>query len=294
MAAPEIGSPGAGSARAEGGRPRIGDDLAIRAAAGAILMALALAVAWLGGFPFLAFWLIASAGVLWEWQRLVGGEREWARVGAGVVALIAASPFALHGEANGALIVLILGAALTGLLADPPRRLWAGAGVLYAGALVVGLVLLRASPAYGLPAVLWLFTVVWGTDVAAYFGGRLIGGPKLWPGVSPGKTWSGALVGLIAGALLGALVAVAAAPSGVRWAPMLGLGLVVSAFSELGDLFESAIKRRAGVKDSSHLIPGHGGLMDRLDAFIAATALTATLAGARSSGDWIAPGLFQW
>ena len=167
--------------------------------------------------------------------------------------------------------------------------------MLYAGALIVGLALLRASPAYGLPAILWLFAVVWGTDVAAYFGGRLIGGPKLWPSVSPGKTWSGALTGLFLGALLGCCSRVArVAPSGVRWVPMLAVGLVVSAFSQLGDLFESAMKRRAGVKDSSHLIPGHGGLMDRLDAFIAATAITAALAGARSSGAWIAPGLFQW
>jgi phosphatidate cytidylyltransferase len=257
-------------------------------------MAFALGVAWVGGFPFLMFWLLASAGVLWEWQRLVGGESEGARVGVGVLALVAASPFALNGAAMDAVAVLCAGAVLTGLLADPPRRVWAGAGVLYAGALVVGLALLRASPAYGLPAILWLFAVVWGTDVAAYFGGRLIGGPKLWPSVSPGKTRSGALTGLFVGALLGAFLALAVAPPGVRLIPMLAVGLAVSAFSQLGDLFESAMKRRAGVKDSSHLIPGHGGLMDRLDAFIAATAIAAAMAGARSSGSWIAPGLFQW
>ena len=172
--------------------------------------------------------------------------------------------------------------------------MWAGAGVLYAGALVVGVNLLRASPAYGLPAILWLFAVVWGTDVLAYFGGRLIGGSKLWPSVSPGKTWSGAIVGAVAGALLGSLVAAVATPGGARFLPMTMLGLVVSVVSQLGDLFESAMKRRAGVKDSSRLIPGHGGLMDRLDGFIAATAVAAILAGMRSSGTWIAEGLFQW
>jgi phosphatidate cytidylyltransferase len=294
MAPRNMGVPSKGLHPDEPRRARIGADFTLRAAAGVTLMALALGVAWVGGFPFLAFWLLASAGVTWEWQRLVGGEREWARVGAGVLALLAAAPFALNGAATGALVVLCAGAFLTGILADPPRRIWAGAGVLYAGALVVGLAMLRASPAYGLPAILWLFAVVWGTDVAAYFGGRMIGGPKLWPSVSPGKTWSGALTGLFLGALIGALLAVAVAPSGVRLAPMLAVGLVVSAFSQLGDLFESAMKRRAGVKDSGQLIPGHGGLMDRLDSFIAATAITATLAGARSSGAWIAPGLFQW
>jgi len=102
------------------------------------------------------------------------------------------------------------------------------------------------------------------------------------------------LVGVVLGALLGAILALIAAPAGVRLMPMLALGLFVSAASQLGDLFESAMKRRAGVKDSSRLIPGHGGLMDRLDGFIVATALAALVAAARSSGTWIAPGLFQW
>jgi phosphatidate cytidylyltransferase len=294
MADPGTGHSVSGTPHEEAGRSGLGDDLPLRAAAGVTLMSLALGVAWFGGFPFLAFWILAAAGVVWEWQRLVGGERVGARVGTGVLTLVASSPFALHGAAASALLVLLVGAALTGLFADTPRRIWAGAGVVYAGALVVGLALLRASPTYGLPAVLWLFAIVWGTDIAAYFGGRLIGGPKLWLSVSPGKTWSGALVGLLVGALLGALIAAAVSPSGARLVPTLILGAAVSAFSQFGDLFESAMKRRAGVKDSSHLIPGHGGLMDRLDGFIAATAITAAVAGARSSGSWIAPGLFQW
>ncbi len=282
-------------------KPRLGDrranfgaDLPLRAAAGVTLMVLALGTAWAGGFLFLAFWLAASEIVVWEWQRLVGGERLWARVAVGALALLAASPFALHAEAIRACLVVLVGAIATAALADPPRRIWAGAGVLYAGALVVGVNLLRASPAYGLPAIVWLFAVVWGTDVLAYFGGRRIGGPKLWPSVSPGKTWSGAIVGAVAGALLGSLVAAVAAPGGARFLPMTMLGLVVSIVSQLGDLFESAMKRRAGVKDSSRLIPGHGGLMDRLDGFIAATAVAAIVAGMRSSGTWIAEGLFRW
>ncbi|HEY3720027.1 MAG TPA: phosphatidate cytidylyltransferase [Roseiarcus sp.] len=275
-------------------RANFGLELPWRVAAGSTLMVFALGTAWVGGFPFLAFWLAASEIVVWEWQRLVGGERLWARVTVGALALLAASPFALHAEAIRACLVVLVGAMASGALADSPRRIWAGAGVLYAGALVVGVNLLRASPAYGLPSILWLFAVVWGTDVLAYFGGRLIGGAKLWPSVSPGKTWSGAIVGAVAGALLGSLVAALAAPGGARFLQMTMLGLVVSIVSQLGDLFESAMKRRAGVKDSSRLIPGHGGLMDRLDGFIAATAVAAILAGMRSSGTWIAEGLFQW
>ena len=108
--------------------------------------------------------------------------------------------------------------------------------------------MLRASPAYGLAAILWLYAVVWATDIMAYFGGRLIGGPKLWPRVSPGKTWSGAVVGALMGALCGGAVGLLAAPSGARPVPILILGLAASIVAQLGDLFESAVKRRFHVR----------------------------------------------
>ncbi len=275
---------------------RFGADLPLRAAAGVTLMAAALVAAWAGGFWFLAFWLLASAMVLWEWQTLIGGERLPARLAIGALTLVALSPFALHGAAREALAALAVGAVLTGLVAgpDPRARFWSGAGIVYAGAIVVSPVLLRGSPAYGLPAILWLYAVVWGADIMAYFGGRLIGGPKLWPRVSPGKTWSGAIIGALAGALCGAAVGLLAAPSGARFVPFLLLGLAASVVEELGDLLESAVKRRFHVKDSSHLIPGHGGMMDRVDGFLAAATFAALVGWARASGDWIAGGLFQW
>ena len=149
---------------------------------------------------------------------------------------------------------------------------------------------LRASPNYGLAAILWLFAVVWGADVAAYFAGRLIGGPKLWVRVSPGKTWSGAIVGALAGAACGLMLG-----GGTnRIDRLFWLGLAAAIVSQLGDLFESALKRRFGVKDSSRLIPGHGGLMDRLDAFVAASLFAAIYAAANSDGSYIASGLFRW
>ncbi len=286
-------SPPAGADPSLGG---FGADLPLRAAAGVVLAAAALIVAWAGGFLFLAFWLLAAALVLWEWQKLIGGERLAARLGMGALTLVAASPLALHGSARGALVALALGAVLTGLVAgaDPRARFWSGAGVVYAGAIVASPVLLRASPAHGLPAVLWLFAVVWATDIMAYFGGRLIGGPKLWRRVSPGKTWSGALVGALMGALCGGAVGLFAAPSGGRLIPLLLLGLAASVVAQLGDLFESAVKRRFHVKDSSHLIPGHGGMMDRLDGFVAAATFAALVGWWRASGEWIAGGLFRW
>jgi phosphatidate cytidylyltransferase len=278
-------------------RSKVGADFPLRAAVGATLMTAALVTAWAGGFAFLAFWLIASALVLWEWQRLIGGERFLARLGLGALTLLAVSPFALHGSAKSALAALAVGAVLTGWIGggdDARLRVWSGAGVVYAGAIVASAALLRASPSYGLAAILWLFAVVWATDITAYLAGRLIGGLKLWPRVSPGKTWSGAVVGAALGALAGALVACFVAPSGARFAPLLLLGLAASVVAQLGDLGESAVKRRFGAKDSSRLVPGHGGLMDRLDGFVAAATFAAAVGWARSSGDWIAGGLFQW
>ncbi len=280
---------------AGGAMSRLGSDLPARAAAGVAMMAIALVTAWVGGFWFLAFWFVAAALVLWEWQKLVDGERLVARLALGALTLLALSPFALHGSTKSALGVLLAGAAVTGLASGPSRveRIWSGAGVLYAGAILASPVLLRASPAYGLAAILWLFAVVWGADIMAYFGGRLIGGPRLWPRISPGKTWSGAAVGAVSGALLGAVVALVAAPAGARLVPILALGFVAAVVEAFGDLFESAVKRRFDVKDSSHLIPGHGGLMDRLDGFVAAATFAVAVGWARSSGDWIASGLFQ-
>jgi phosphatidate cytidylyltransferase len=228
--------------------------------------------------------------VLWEWQRLAGGARLAERVGVGGLAVALAALCALHNSILGVIASLVLGAAAVGWLAGRSERIWAAAGVLYSGALVVSVGLLRASPSFGLPAILWLFAIVWGTDIAAYFAGRLIGGPRLWPSVSPGKTWAGAIVGALAGAMLG----LALMGWTNRVAALFWLGLATAIVSELGDLAESALKRRFGVKDSSGLIPGHGGLMDRLDSFVAASVFAALVGGANSRGPFIAAGLFQW
>ena len=274
----------------EARRTRFGSDLKPRVAAAAVMGGLALASAWIGGFIFVAFWWLASIIVLWEWQRLVGGRRLAERVALGALVMALIALLALHNSTLGVIVGLVFAAGAVGWLAGPREGPWAGAGALYAGALVASAALLRMSPSYGLAAILWLFAVVWGADIAAYFAGRMIGGPRLWPSVSPGKTWAGAIVGAVAGALLGLLLA--------RWtnrfAALFWLGLATAIVSELGDLFESALKRRFGVKDSSGLIPGHGGLMDRLDAFTAASVFAAVVAGLNARGPFIAGGLFQW
>lgn len=168
--------------------------------------------------------------------------------------------------------------------------LWLVAGIAYAGIFLAAMVLLRNSP-FGRAAILWLFGSIWATDTAAYFGGRLIGGAKLWPAVSPGKTWAGAITGTIAGIAAGLVVLAA---EGVSFSPMhLVVGLLIVVAAQLGDLLESAIKRHFAVKDSSHIIPGHGGVMDRCDSLVAASAI-ALLFGAIRMAQAPAQGLLIW
>jgi phosphatidate cytidylyltransferase len=170
-------------------------------------------------------------------------------------------------------------------------RQWFAAGAVYAIAAALCPIVLRADPDYGLVTIVFLFAVVWMTDVAAYFIGRMAGGPRLWPAVSPNKTWSGAIGGLV-GAMVAAFVVASFAALPHR-ATIL-LAAVLSVASQAGDLFESHVKRRFGVKDASHVIPGHGGVMDRLDGFIFAAALATLIGVAR--GGWSQPGrgLLEW
>jgi phosphatidate cytidylyltransferase len=252
----------------------------------------ALGALYAGGDVFALFWLAAAFAVSWEWQNLIGGEGRASRIAVGGAAVAAAAAFgrvAMPGAAALAIVVLALaGAALAGA----ERRLWAATGVVYAGALAFSVCLLRESADVGALAIAFLFAVVWGTDIFAYFGGRMIGGPKLWPRVSAGKTWSGTITGVLCGAFLGLVAAYLAGPQLANWRVFL-VGLAAAAFSQVGDLFESSVKRRFGVKDSSQLIPGHGGAMDRLDGFIFASAFAAALGLLRGAPS-VAAGLFFW
>ncbi len=278
-----------GDATRRGAGALIGSDLPARAAAGLVMMALALSSAWAGGWWFALFWLLAALAVLWEWQTLAVADNRtlWLPGAAG---LVVAAYLAHEAQPAASLMALLAGALATGLAArgaSRDMRLWTAAGVFYAGGMLVAVGLLRASSPLGLRAILWLFAVVWGTDIMAYFGGRLIGGPKLWVRVSPGKTWSGFGVGIVCGAAAGLL----AAPASVG---VFMLGLAAGAAAQGGDLAESAIKRHFGVKDSSRLIPGHGGFMDRLDGFIAAALLAAIVGFVRAGADHMASGVLQW
>ncbi len=276
-------------------------DLAPRVISGVVLAGLALGALSLGGVWLTFFWFIASAAVHWEWQRMVGGPRQILRVlfGSAILAIIAmlVTPRLdlpmfdwLLVQHEPALGILIIGCALSGLMAGAKHRIWSAFGLCYAGILLISVCILGHAVHFGSAALLWLFAIVWGTDVMAYFGGRIVGGPKLWPRVSPSKTWSGTLIGMVSGALIG----LAVAPAGASIAPLFLLGLALSALSQCGDLFESVVKRIYGVKDSSHIIPGHGGFMDRLDGFIIASAFACLLGASRFGSSHAAAGLFQW
>jgi phosphatidate cytidylyltransferase len=264
-------------------------NLLVRVAAALVLAPLAIAAAYAGGWLWAGLVTLAAIGLYVEWLTVVGARAPGAVV-AGVVALAIAGPLLAKGRMDALLLVLVVGLAGV-MLVSPAQRLWSAAGFAYAAAAEVASVLVRIDRADGFVALMLVLLVVWVTDIGGYVAGRGIGGPKLWPKVSPGKTWAGAIGGFVASLM----VAAGFAAFGLgKTAPVLVLGAVLSIASQLGDLFESAVKRRFGVKDSSHIIPGHGGLLDRLDGFIAAIVMAAILGFLRGGADGVGRGLMVW
>ena len=266
-------------------------ELGARVLSALVLIPLALAAAWFGGWAWSAFWLIAAVGVLWEWTTLVAPGQVRALTVLGAIGYAAAAVLILMGWFGAATAALAL--TLLGLLAvaSAENRVWVASGFFYATILLAAPVLLRRDADYGLLAVVFLFAIVWMSDIAGYFAGRAIGGPKLWARVSPKKTLSGAVGGTV-GAI--AIAMAVAQIGGLRSLALAGLACGLSIASQAGDLLESAVKRRFGAKDASQLIPGHGGLMDRLDGFITASLAAAMIGVARGGLDTPATGLLIW
>ena len=276
---------------------RLSSDLGPRAASSVVMIAAALSTLWLGGDVFILFWLGCALALHWEWQAIIGAPQFTARFFGGAFFLLLAVLLLRSGSLDWAFVAVGIGASAMAWLGGPGKRVWAGAGLVYAASVVISVTLLRVlSRIDGVEAILWLFAVVWGTDIMAYFGGRLIGGPKLWPRLSPSKTWAGFLVGVSSGGLLGLLcLSLWPGAEPASLGALFVLGVLAGVIAQAGDFFESWIKRRFGVKDSSRLIPGHGGFMDRLDGFIAAAAFAALVGWIKSAGPgFVAIGLLRW
>lgn len=270
----------------------LGSELALRVGSALVLVPLAIGTAYLGGWLFALFWGAAAMAVLWEWTALVARNDQRSVLLTGGASLALAVVLVAAGHLLAAMVVLAMGAIGAASLALAERRTWVAGGIPYAGALALAPIVLRADDADGFLAVIFLFAIVWTTDISAYFAGRALGGPKLMPQVSPNKTWAGAVGGLIASVVVALALAKMAGLTALFALAMLAV--VLSVFAQGGDLFESFLKRRFHAKDSSHLIPGHGGLMDRLDGFVSASVAAALIGLARGGFEAPGHGLLVW
>jgi phosphatidate cytidylyltransferase len=279
-----------GEATSAGAAGRDGHNLLLRIRAALILAPLAIAAAYVGGWLWVAFVTAAAIGLYVEWLTIIAA-RTAISVVAGAAIIFAAGWIEFNQTASGYVFAALAAIVVSIALAAPNHRGWVALGACYALAASIASVAVRLDQAFGFAALMFVLLVVWATDIGGYFVGRQIGGPKLWPRVSPKKTWAGSIGGLVASLA----VAAGFAAIGVgKTLPMLALGASLSIVSQLGDLFESAVKRRFGVKDSSQIIPGHGGLLDRLDGFVAAVVLAAILGFLRGGADGVGRGLMVW
>lgn len=262
-------------AKAEAGRPR--PEVLTRILSALVLAAVALAAVFVSPWTFAALVIVCGIAVAWEWGRLVR-EREFDAIFMLQAAAVAAvAVFVTLGQPGPALVAVAIAFAGTAAIGMKSGRLgWSLLGLGYSILPAWSMVWLRSDAALGAAALLFLFAVAWTTDTAAYAGGRLIGGPKLAPRVSPKKTWSGLILGTLTPALIGYAV-------GALWQETSALKLAfvsvaIAAACQIGDLGESAVKRRFGAKDMSGLIPGHGGLLDRIDGLLIAAIAAALIA----------------
>ena len=257
------------------GTPWLSNNLKLRILSGAVLAAVAFLLAFAGPLPFAFLILLCALVISWEWGRLVRGATF--DLGFFVHAIAVTAAIVLAGAGYAALAVAVLAIAAITLI---PLYVGRGArlsalGVFYVGLPAVALLWLRSDEPFGFTAVLFVFAVVWSSDTAAYAAGRSIGGPKLWPRVSPNKTWAGLAGALTAGALAAGVFAILEPETPAVRLVLLGIALAFVA--QAGDLAESALKRLFNLKDASDLIPGHGGFMDRMDSIVAAAVAAALL-----------------
>ena len=255
----------------------LGGDLKSRIGAGIVLAILAGGAVWAGTLPFAVLVLVIAVLMSWEWARVVRARNEFdTTLAVHAMSTVLAVVLSAFGLAALGLAAVVAGALIVIALELGGRSLLSAAGVLYTGLPSVALLWIRASDNWmGFLAILFLFAVVWSADTVAYAAGRLIGGPKLAPSVSPNKTWSGFVGGVLAAGFAGGIFHLFTWGAAI---PVVITALLLGLISQGGDLVESALKRAFGVKDASTLIPGHGGFMDRTDGLVAASVLAGLLA----------------
>ena len=265
-------------------------ELKLRIVSALVMAAVILFATWNGGMIFRFVAAAIALLIYYEWTKITKlGETNPAGYSWGWFAIAVIAGNTLFGEPSLDL-PLLCGFTLTATIFPILRgkNWWLVGGIVYAGLSGISLAAIRGDDFPGLVSMLFIFAVVWGTDILAYFVGRAIGGPKLAPSISPGKTWSGAIGGTVSAVIAGGIVAFAY--KGELSFSVILLAVILSAFSQIGDLFESFIKRRFGVKDSSHLIPGHGGVMDRVDGLVFACFTVFVIAVVHAAYTGYAPG----
>ena len=269
-------------------------DLGIRTASALILIPVVIACTWFGGLWFKGFVLLLTGLIAHEWATIVH-PKNFAQYVLHMASALCGTvlPNMLSGEVA---FLAILGLALISgfmvRLGNSVSSKWSYFGICYVGFPAIALILLRSDPDYGFASLLWIFLIVWAADILAYFAGRIIGGPKLAPIISPKKTWAG-LCGAVAGSALSSSIFVYTTHlNGVLTLAILAGSLAI--VEQLGDLFESALKRFHRVKDSGGLIPGHGGVIDRVDGLITVAVVAALIGLFRDHGVSAARGLLHW
>ena len=269
-------------------------DLGVRTLSAAVLIPAVLADVWAGGIWFHLF--VALIGILMamEWVTIVhrGSPVQFALHAAGAMC---GALLPLDVGLQGGLLAIAALAVLSAAIAaveDGQGPKWRYLGVVYVSVPPIALVLLREDPVHGIAAIVLVMLMVWAADTLAYFAGRIIGGPKLAPAISPKKTWAG-LIGAMAGSALAALAVVKALGLPSPFILVL-IAALLAIVEQAGDLFKSAMKRHYGVKDSGSLLPGHGGVIDRVDGLVAVATAAAIIGASRAGVENAGAGLLVW
>jgi phosphatidate cytidylyltransferase len=267
-------------------------DLGPRVVSGLVLLGITIAGLYLGGYIFAALVGAVFAGCYREWDRMVT-LKPLTMVGGVLIGLLAAGAvlYPLWGWLP--MVLAVAAGVVLAFATDRETAGWRAGGLIFFGLVIVSAIAMRSTSFEGALTGVFLGFVIWMTDTGAFFTGRQIGGEKLAPDISPGKTWSGAIGGFALGTLAGLVVWLIIAPASPWWIGLI-LATLLSLLGQVGDLSESAIKRRFRVKDSGDIIPGHGGLMDRLDSLTFGLIFVFAVGLARAGIGDIPGGFLNW